>query len=95
MLLSDDGVESCDDASRFDEQRDAAFYAAIVRDSDLESVSRPVVISRAMVLTEGKRRKLEVSAFSARRRRPAHSETTRQHPRSPWLFRRRQSSGPL
>ncbi len=45
MLLSDDRVESCDDASRFDEQRDAAFYAAIVTDFDSESVSRPVVIS--------------------------------------------------
>jgi hypothetical protein len=40
--------------------------AAIATDSDLESVSRPVVISRAMVLAEGTRRKLEISAFSAR-----------------------------
>lgn len=69
--------------------------AAIVTASDLESASRPVVISRAIVLAEGTRRKVPASAFSARRRRPAHSETTRKQPRKPCLLRRRQSSEPL
>jgi hypothetical protein len=36
-----------------------------------------------MVLAEGTRRKLPASAFSARHRRPAHSETTRKQPRKP------------
>ena len=69
--------------------------AAMVTVSDFVRLSRPVVMSRAMVRADGTRRKLSASAFSARRRRAVHSETTRRHPRKPWRFKRRQSSQPF
>ncbi len=69
--------------------------AATVTVSDLDSISRPVVMSRAIVLAEGVRCRPSTSTFSARRRRPAHSETTRKHPRKPRVFKRRHSSQPL
>ena len=44
-----------------------------------------------MVRADGVRARLGPSAFSALRRRVAHSLTTRREPRNPWLLRRRQS----
>src|SRR6266478_4749035 len=53
--------------------------AATVTLSALESASRLIVMSRAMVRDEGVRFSAP-SAFSARRRRDAHSLTTRSQP---------------
>ena len=59
--------------------------------STLEGASRSLVIRRAIVRAEGVRLSAS-SAFSARRRRVAHSLTTRREPRKPCVLRRRHSS---
>lgn len=64
-----------------------ASTAATVSVSAFESVSRQVVISRAMVLAEAMRCRGSASACSARRRRVAHSVTTRSEPRKLCGFR--------
>jgi hypothetical protein len=48
-----------------------------------------------MVLAEGRRCNVSASTFSARRRRVAHSVTTRSEPRKPCVCNERQSAAPL
>ena len=57
--------------------------AARVLVSALDSLSRCEVINGAMVRAEGTRRRFLSLAWSARRRRVAHSPTTRREPRKP------------
>jgi hypothetical protein len=67
---------------------------ATVTVSALESPSRPIVMSRAIVRDEGVRLSVP-SALSARRRRDAHSVATRKQPRNPCCLSCRHSSVPL
>lgn len=69
--------------------------AAIVTVSAFERVWRPIVIKRAIVRADGMRWRFSVSAFSARRRRVAHSLTTLSDPRNPYSLRRRHRSALL
>ena len=69
--------------------------AAMVTDSDLDRLSREVVMSRAKVRAEGVRAKLPASALSACRRRVAHSATTLADPLKPCALSCRQSAAPL
>ena len=57
--------------------------AAISTVSDLESLSRAMVIKRARVRADGVRFKMPPSTVSARRRRVAHAVTTLRLPRNP------------
>jgi hypothetical protein len=63
--------------------------AAMVTVSDFDSVSRPVAMSRAIVRADGTRCRLWASGVSARRRRVAHSVTTRTEPLNPRALRQR------
>jgi len=66
--------------------------AATVSVSALVKRSRPVVSHRARVRADGTRCSRSILACSARRRRVAHSPTTRSDPRKPCPFALRQSS---
>ena len=69
--------------------------AATVSVSDLDNASRPTLSRRATVRAEGARPKAPAGARSVRRRRVAHSVTTRKEPRKPCLRSCRHSSAPL
>src|SRR6185437_13989962 len=69
--------------------------AATVTFSAFVCRSRPIVMSRAIVLADGILWRFCMSALSARRLRVAHSPMTRSEPRNPRPFKRRQSSAPL
>lgn len=59
--------------------------AAMVTVFEFDSVSRPLVIRRAIVLADGTRCMLRASGVSERRRRVAHSVTTPTEPPKPRL----------
>jgi hypothetical protein len=59
--------------------------AAIVTVSAFDSESPPVVISRVRARADGKRLRLSAFALSERRRRVAHSVTTRVDPEIPGI----------
>jgi len=78
-----------------DERRNGGVNREIVTASFFQSASRMIFVIRAIMLAEGPFRKPQYGRASARRRRVAHSVTTRRLPLKSSLLGRHQSSAPF
>lgn len=97
LSFLDELMETSGEISGARRPRAAFAIMAIICAPSLDGRLRSVVINRAMLRAEGvvRGRDAPNGASSSRRRRVAHSAITRELPRNPAVFKRRQSSAPL